>query len=208
MTLSMHGSAVRGDFTVDVALEVPAGRHVIVSGDNGAGKSTVLHAVAGLERFVGDITVDGMSWSDLQPRDRRCGMVFQDIRLFDHLTVLENVSYGLKARGVSSHTAGTTAREWIERVGVSHLEKRRPLRLSGGERQRVAIARALAVQPRVLLLDEPLSAIDAASRPMFGELLRECLDEFQGSALVVVHDSAAFDMPGVQRLVCRDGRLR
>lgn len=207
MTLHAQGAAKRGDFTVEVSLHIEPGEHVIVTGENGAGKSTVLHAIAGLEEFVGEIAVDGAQWATRPPRERRCGVVFQDLRLFDHLTVAENVAYGVKARGASAKTASSVATKWIERVGVSHLVNRSTAQLSGGERQRVAIARALAVEPRVLLLDEPLSAIDAGSRPVVAQLLRECLSDFQGTALIVVHDTSVFDLPGVSHVECRDGRL-
>lgn len=208
MTLAINGVVRRDDFMVEVDLVVPAGGHVVITGENGAGKSTVLHAIAGLVDFDGDLAVNGASWSALPAAERRCGVVFQDIRLFDHFRVAQNVAYGLRARGASAHRAHHEASAWLERIEISHLADRFPPELSGGERQRVAIARALATQPQVLLLDEPLSAIDRATRPAIARLIRECLAEFQGSALIVLHDTDEFDVPGIPHLVCQDGRVR
>ena len=115
-------------------------------------------------------------------------MVFQDLRLFPHMNVISNVAYGLRAHGVKKDEAHSRSTLVLARVGLSSFETRRPSELSGGERQRVALARALVVEPRVLLLDEPLSAVDIASRAALRELLPEVLGSFAGSTILVTHD--------------------
>lgn len=207
MTFVMKGTVRRRNFSVDVDLELVPGSHVVMTGENGAGKSTILHAIAGLEDFDGSLEVNGVPWEHLPASRRGCGVVFQDFRLFDHLNVADNVAYGPRARGLAAADAVAQARRWIDRVGIAHLADREPRQLSGGERQRVAIARALAVEPTVLLLDEPLSAIDKESKSDLAELLRDCLRNFHGYALIVVHDTTEFDVPGVPHLLCADGEL-
>jgi ABC-type sulfate/molybdate transport systems ATPase subunit len=115
-------------------------------------------------------------------------VVFQDLRLFPHMSVLSNVAYGLRARGVIKDEAIERSKKMLTRVGLSSLEKRLPNDLSGGERQRVALARALVLEPRVLLLDEPLSAVDSASRAALRDLLQEVLGSFAGATILVTHD--------------------
>jgi ABC-type sulfate/molybdate transport systems ATPase subunit len=138
------------DFELRVALDVGA-ETVAVVGPSGAGKSTLLRAVAGLARSRGTVEVNGRDWSSLPPERRAVGFVFQDYALFPHLRVRANVAFG-----------GPPG-DLLERLGISHLADARPAELSGGERQRVALARALARQPEILLLDEPLSALDCAT---------------------------------------------
>jgi ABC-type Fe3+/spermidine/putrescine transport system ATPase subunit len=129
---------------------------------------------------------DSKQW--VAPENRTCAVVFQDLRLFPHMNVMSNVVYGLRARGIQKDVAIERSQKMLTRVGLTSFEKRQPNELSGGERQRVALARALVLEPRVLLLDEPLSAVDSASRAALRELLPEVLGSFAGAAILVTHD--------------------
>src|SRR5439155_1210690 len=156
---------------LDVRLDAEAGETVVLLGPNGAGKTTLLRVLVGLLPLdLGRITVDGQVLDDpvrgaWTPADRRpIGFVFQDQALFPHLSALENVAFGLRTRGVRRQDARRRARAWLERVDMAEHAAARPRALSGGQAQRVALARALVPEPRVLLLDEPLSALDASTR--------------------------------------------
>jgi molybdate transport system ATP-binding protein len=190
-------------FQLALALEVD--RTVALVGPSGAGKTSVLRAVAGLVRpSSGRIALDGETWFDaaagvfLGPEDRRVGLVFQEYALFPHMTVRQNVGYAGRAR----------VDEFLERFRISHLANARTTELSGGERQRVAIARALARDPGVLLLDEPLSALDAHTKVAVRSELQELLRELALPTLLVTHDyedaAALADRVGV----IVDGELR
>ncbi len=192
MTLQLAGTLSRGDFSIDVSFSIDAGDTLALVGRNGAGKSTVLSCIAGLvplsngELVLNDITLDSPSQKVfIQPEDRNIGMVFQRLYLLPHLSVRHNVEFALKARGKDSHMASV----WLERLHISHLADRSVSNLSGGEAQKVALARALAPEPPVLLLDEPLSAVDAESRADLRSVLAECLQVFGGIAILVSHDS-------------------
>ncbi len=195
MTLDAEIVVRTGEFTLDVGVTVAASRTLAVVGPNGAGKSTLLRALAGLTPIdEGRIALDGEvldapdtdRW--ISPERRPVGMVFQDHALFPHLSALDNVAFGLRARGRSRAEAKATAREWLARVGLDDLAARRPRQLSGGQAQRVALARALAVDPRLLLLDEPLAALDATTRIETRRELRRHLSSFDGVRIVVTHD--------------------
>jgi molybdate transport system ATP-binding protein len=162
-------------FELRVALDV-AGETVAVVGPSGAGKSTLLRAVAGLTQASGYVRVDGEDWSSRPPERRSIGFVFQDYALFPHLTVRGNVAFGGQPDDV------------LERLGIAHLADARPRELSGGERQRVALARALARKPQVLLLDEPLAALDPHTRDTVRVELRATLRELGLPTIVVTHD--------------------
>jgi molybdate transport system ATP-binding protein len=129
---------------------------------------------------------DSKVW--VAPENRTCAVVFQDLRLFPHMNVISNVAYGLRARGVNKDEAIARSQKMLARVGLTSFEKRLPTQISGGERQRVALARALVLEPRVLLLDEPLSAVDSASRAALRELLPDVLGGFAGATILVTHD--------------------
>lgn len=183
----------RREFDVRVALEVAAGETVAVMGRSGAGKSTLLDALAGLTPLDdGEIALDGRVL-DRPPRLRtapmRRGIVLlgQDARLFPHLTARENVAFGPRAAGVAASVARSAAEEWLERVGLPGAGDRRPAQLSGGEQQRVAVARALAAEPRVVLLDEPLVALDAVTASEIRAMLRERLAGV--TTVAVTHDA-------------------
>lgn len=181
------------DFRLELQLEIPPGTTAALLGPNGAGKSTAVAAIAGLIRIdAGSISLGGEILDDpstfVPPEERRIGVVFQDYLLFEHLTVLENVAFGLRSRGVGRPEARTRASEWLDRMGLPALADRRPGDLSGGQAQRVALARALATDPGLLLLDEPLAALDVRSRAEMRHLLAEHLAAFRGPRLLITHD--------------------
>lgn len=195
MSLVVNGAIGRDDFSLRVNLRIDAGETVGVVGRNGSGKSTLLHTVAGLIPLrEGTISVDDVEWDSpagrrfVLPEDRRCAVVFQDLRLFPHMTCLDNVAFGPRSQGAGRDEARDRARTQLSKVGAGELVDRRASGLSGGQAQRVALARALVLEPRVLLLDEPLSAVDAASRPVLRDLIGETLESFTGMAVVVSHD--------------------
>lgn len=183
-----------GTLDLDVALEAAAGDAVALLGPNGAGKTTFLRALAGLVRLTrGEIRLDGTVLDDTArgvhvPTERRpIGLVFQEHLLFPHLTVLENVAFGLRARG-RGRAALDLARAWLDRVELGELAAVKPAALSGGQAQRVALARSLATNPRLLLLDEPLAALDATTRATVRRELRRQLSSFTGVHILVTHD--------------------
>jgi len=172
-----------------LSLEVPAGRITAVVGPSGAGKSTLLRVVAGLlDPQAGDVLFDGVSVLGLRPEKRDLGVVFQSYALFPHMTVEDNVGFGLVVRGVPRREARRRGAEVLERLEMTALARRLPEELSGGERQRVALARALAFDPRALLLDEPLAALDARLRLALRSELAENLRQAAVTALYVTHD--------------------
>jgi len=197
MTLSAVIHATRGNFRLDVSFDVADGETLAVLGPNGAGKSTILRCLLGLVPLdtgrivLGDhVLEDTTNNLYVEPENRRVGAVFQDYLLFRHLSVIDNVAFGLRARGAKKESARLTARAHLERFEVEHLADRRPSQLSGGEAQRVALARALAVDPKVLLLDEPLAALDVTTRRTVRDELSLFLSAFGGPRLIVTHDPA------------------
>ena len=194
--LEVGMTVARSDtFQLSLEMEIPAGTTVALLGPNGAGKSTALAAIAGLLPIdTGRIALNGVILDDpgagvFVPADeRKVGVVFQDYLLFPHLSVLQNVAFGLSSRRVPRDEALTRAREWVQRLGLQTLEQRRPGDLSGGQAQRVALARALVAGPDLLLLDEPLSALDVTTRTELRHTLAEHLDAFAGPRLLITHD--------------------
>ena len=195
MTLRAHAVRQLGQLGLDVDLAVAPGELLAVLGPNGAGKTTLLRCLAGLEPIdegairIDDITVDDPA-ADVfvAPEQRPVGVVFQDYLLFPHLTVLENVAFGLRARNVPKAEARRRAMDWIDRVGLVGHAGAKPRALSGGQAQRIALARALATDPRLLLLDEPLAALDVATRADVRRDLRRHLESFDGMRVMVTHD--------------------
>ena len=189
MTLDAHLVVTRPAFTLDITLSARAGEVVALLGPNGAGKTTALRALAGLTRLSGGhITLHGRPLHTLPAESRPIGMVFQDYLLFPHLSALDNVAFGPRCQGVPKAEARRAAAELLERVGLAGLAAAKPRRLSGGQAQRVALARALAVRPELLLLDEPLAALDAHTRLEIRSGLRRHLAGFDGATVLVTHD--------------------
>ena len=202
----------RGDFFLDIQLEVARGEVVAVLGPNGAGKSTALRTICGLLRLDrGQIRVDGLTLADSSlhrpPHDRPIGVVFQDYLLFPHLSVLDNVAFGPVAQGRSRQAARVVAATWLERMGIAEVAAAKPRAISGGQAQRVALARALARDPRLLLLDEPLAALDAGTRLLIRAELRRHLSEFTGATVVVTHDPVDAAVLADRLMVIEQGRV-
>ncbi len=190
MTLTAELRVARPGFSLDLALTVEPGRTLAIVGPNGAGKSTALDAIAGLVPNAGTVGVGGRVLDGLPVEHRRVGYVFQDYLLFPHLTVLENVEFGPRAAGLGRGAARAAASIWMERLDLGGLADRRPAHLSGGQAQRVALARALAIDPDVLLLDEPLAALDVELRDEVRAELATHLAAYPGLTIVVTHSRA------------------
>jgi molybdate transport system ATP-binding protein len=195
MTLEARIVRTLGRFRLDVDLTTKSGETVAVLGPNGSGKSTLFRCLAGLLPIdQGRVELDNEPLDDpttdtfVVPERRPVAVVFQDYLLFSNLTALENVAFGLRARGVPKVEARSQAHAWLERVGLADHAGHRPRALSGGQAQRVALARALATNPRLLLLDEPLAALDAGTRGAVRRDLRRHLTTFDGVRLLVTHD--------------------
>jgi molybdate transport system ATP-binding protein len=184
-----------GGLDLDVDLRADAGETIAVLGPNGAGKTTLLRALAGLQGLAsGHVVVGGAVWEDtargihVDTAARPVGVVFQDYLLFPHLSVLDNVAFGLRCRQEGRAAARRRALEWLERIGLADYGSARPRELSGGQAQRVALARALATEPPLLLLDEPLAALDATARASTRRDLRRHLATYPGVTVLVTHD--------------------
>lgn len=214
MTLHATLVVVRDSgFRLDVELTIAPGEVVAVLGPNGAGKTTALRALAGLLAIDdGHIRLDEETW-DLPPsvyvpaEHRRVGVVFQDYLLFNHLTALDNVAFGLRARGAARADARATARAWLDKVGLDGQRNARPRALSGGQAQRVALARALATDPGLLLLDEPLAALDASTRVHIRAELGRHLREYPGHTLLVTHDPLDAMVLADRLVIVEDGTV-
>jgi len=214
VTLAASIGLQLGALDLQVELELAPGEVVALLGPNGAGKSTVLRCLAGLVALDGGtIELDGTVLDDpagdvfVEPEQRPIGFVFQDYVLFDHLSVLENVAYGLRARGVAKSTAREQAGQWLDRMGLGDFGTERPAALSGGQAQRVALARALATNPRLLLLDEPLAALDVGTRAAVRRDLRQHLGTFDGMRLIVTHDPVDAHALADRVIVLEAGRV-
>ena len=184
-----------GSFTAldDVSLQFPDGELVALLGPSGCGKTTLLRVIAGLETAdAGHVLLEGQDASATHVRERQVGFVFQHYALFRHMTVFENVAFGLRVKPRRQRPAEAQiqrkVRELLDRVQLDGLSGRFPAQLSGGQRQRVALARALAVEPRVLLLDEPFGALDAKVRKELRQWLRRLHDDLRITGVFVTHD--------------------
>lgn len=193
--LRVCGAVRRGSFRLDVDLTVQPGEVLGVLGPNGAGKTTLLRALAGLTPLTsGHISLGGDALERVDPplfvapEHRPIGFVFQNYRLFAHMTVRDNVAFAPRCRNLGRRRAREVADEWLERLGLRELAGRKPAQLSGGQAQRVALARSLAAEPALLLLDEPLAALDARTKLEVRAELRRHLSEFPGVTLLVTHD--------------------
>ncbi len=195
MTLAATITCTLGSLDLSVELTAQPGEVVALLGPNGAGKTTVFRCLAGLLPIdAGRIELNGVLLDDpeagvfVPPERRPVAVVFQDYLLFPNLTALENVAFGLRARGTNKTEARARAARWLDVVGLADHAQHRPQALSGGQAQRVALARALATEPRLLLLDEPLAALDAGTRGEVRRDLRRHLATFDGARLLVTHD--------------------
>jgi thiamine transport system ATP-binding protein len=192
----------------DVSLSLPGGEVLAVLGPSGCGKSTLLRAVAGLEPVAsGSIAYDGRDLHGVPTHKRGFALMFQDGQLFAHRSVAANVGYPLRIRHRSRAEVGARVAELLELVGLEGYADRAPATLSGGERQRVALARALAVSPRLILLDEPLSALDKVLRERLASDLREILVRAGTTALLVTHDHEEAFAVADRMALMREGRL-
>jgi molybdate transport system ATP-binding protein len=211
MTLRARVRVARDSFALDVNLAVERGETVAVLGPNGAGKTTLLRALAGLIELDGRVELDGEVLDDSSTHThvatelRRVGLVFQDHVLFPHMTVLDNVAFGLRAQG--RRDAVTIARGWLDRAHLGDKAGALPAQLSGGQAQRVALTRTLATEPRLLLLDEPLSALDVSIRAEVGRELSRELDRFSGVRLIVTHDPLEAMALADRLVILEDGRI-
>jgi molybdate transport system ATP-binding protein len=201
-----------GSFDLAVDLSVGAGEVVALLGPNGAGKSTVLRSLAGLLPLAaGSIALGGRTLDGpgvfVPPERRPIGVVFQDYLLFPHLSALDNVGFGLRCRGASRPASRAEALPWLDRLGVAPLADRRVRQLSGGQAQRVALARALAVQPQLLLLDEPLAALDAHTRLEVRAELRRHLSAPDRATVLVTHDPLDAMVLADRIVVVQDGAI-
>ncbi|WP_405889204.1 ABC transporter ATP-binding protein [Streptomyces sp. NBC_01136] len=199
----------RGAFHLDVALTVAPGEVVALLGPNGAGKTTALRALAGLTPLSagGRLRLDGADLDRTPPESRPVGVVFQDYLLFPHLSALDNVAFGPRCQGVPKTAARAQAAQWLERMGLAEHAAAKPRRLSGGQAQRVALARALATRPRLLLLDEPLAALDARTRLDVRSQLRRHLGDFEAVAVLVTHDPLDAMVLADRLVVVEHGRV-
>ena len=182
------------DFPLDLNLRVNPGEILVLMGENGAGKSTVLNSISGLLKpDTGSITLSGRQFFDsmnainLPVEDRNIGYVLQNPAVFPHLTVRENIAYGLKARYTPKDLVNTSVNRWMMVMNIEELARVKAGNLSGGQKQKVALARAFAIEPDLLMLDEPFTALDTESRQSVQEAVRTCVSELQIPCLVVTH---------------------
>ena len=204
----------RGDFVLDAALQVRRGEILALLGPNGSGKSTLLGALAGLIPLEsGTVTVAGRTISDtdrgiaVPPEHRGVGLLGQEPLLFPHLSAIDNVAFGRQSQGMRRPDARAEAGGWLSAVGLDGLENRKSSQLSGGQQQRVAIARALAAQPQVLLLDEPLAAVDVPTASVLRQLLRERLAQTGTAAIFVTHDVLDAIVVADRVAIMQEGRI-
>ena len=199
-----------GDFVAvdDVSFSIAKGEIVSLLGPSGCGKTTTLRMISGFEDpNEGQVVISGASMLGKRPYERNVGLLFQDYALFPHMTVDQNIAYGLKYRGFDAKATPARVAEMLSLVKLTGLENRRPGNLSGGQQQRVALARALAISPEVVLLDEPLSALDAKLRQELRLELKEILSAVGATTIVVTHDQEEAMSLGDSVIVMNEGRI-
>jgi sulfate transport system ATP-binding protein len=199
-----------GDFVAldDVSLTVPSGGLTALLGPSGSGKSTLLRVIAGLEQpDAGSVVIAGQDSTTVRVQDRNVGFVFQHYAAFKHMTVFDNIAFGLRIRGEGNGKIRERVRQLIELVHLRGFERRFPNQLSGGQRQRMALARALAVEPSVLLLDEPFGALDAKVREELRTWLRRLHDDVHVTTIFVTHDQEEAMDVAEQIVVMSDGKI-
>ena len=203
LDMDMGGFALKG-----INLHVHRGEFFILLGPTGAGKTLLLEAVAGMIPLTGGrIVVGGNDVTRLPPEKRGIGIVYQDYALFPHLSVIQNIRFGLRYRKMDRAATDKWVKTLLKRLGIERLAKRSVKNLSGGERQRTALARALAVKPAVLLLDEPLSALDPNFREEIRALLRQIHNEFNMTLMMVTHDFSDALYLGNRLAVLNNGKI-
>ncbi|WP_069161594.1 ABC transporter ATP-binding protein [Nocardia altamirensis] len=213
MTLEAELRVSRGHFELSIELSVAPGEVVALLGPNGAGKTTALRTLAGLTPLSGGTLRIGEKTWDAPPKvfvpaeRREVGVVFQDYLLFGHLSALDNVAFGLRARGRRRGAARAVAAEWLDRVGLADHVHAKPQTLSGGQAQRVALARALATDPALLLLDEPLAALDASTRVRVRSDLAHHLADYPGHTVLVTHDPLDAMVLADRLVILEHGRI-
>ena len=192
----------------DVSVAIPAGRLVALLGPSGSGKTTLLRVIAGIEApDGGHVRFGAADVTERSIQERRVGFVFQDYALFEHMTVAENIAFGLRIRRTPPDALGARVRDLLARVQLGGLDQRYPAQLSGGQRQRVALARALAPDPQLLLLDEPFGALDARVRAELRAWLRRIHDELHLTSVFVTHDQDEALEVADQLVVMNHGRI-
>lgn len=193
----------------DVSFSLEKGKFLCLLGPSGSGKSTILHSIGGFIKHEGEIILDSKSIKNLSPEDRDVSTVFQSFGLFPHMNVLKNVMYGLKfkEKDKSKKEKEAEAREVLRIVGLNGYEKRYPSELSGGEKQRVALARSLVVRPKILLMDEPLSALDAKLRSEMQFEIRRIQREFNITTIFVTHDQKEAFVMADEIIIINHGEL-
>jgi molybdate transport system ATP-binding protein len=214
MTLSVDVTARRGTFAVRASFDAGRGSTTALLGPNGSGKSTLVASMAGLlPPEEGSVVLDGVVLDEpaagvfVPPERRPIGVVFQDLLLFPHLSALENVAFPLLARGVARAEAHDRSEHLLRRLEVAQRARAKPRDLSGGEAQRVALARALVAEPALLLLDEPLSALDVGARARLREVLRDELERFPGIRILITHDPVEASTMAERIVIVEDGRV-
>ncbi|MGW6932373.1 ABC transporter ATP-binding protein [Lentzea sp. NPDC054927] len=206
MTLHAELRVQRGGFSLELDLAIEPGEVVALLGPNGAGKTTALRALAGL--LDGSrISTGESTWDTLPAEKRPIGVVFQDYLLFATMSALDNVAFGLRARGTRKAEANAIALRWLTQVGLAEFAKAKPRTLSGGQAQRVALARALATSPELLLLDEPLAALDAGTRLRVRSDLGRHLQNYPGHTLLVTHDPLDAMVLADRIVILEEGRV-
>jgi iron(III) transport system ATP-binding protein len=196
-----------------LSLCIERSERLVVFGPSGCGKTTVLRLLAGLEvPEKGDIRIDGRVVASsgknlVSPEKRDLGMVFQDLALWPHMTVQQNLMFGLNARRVQKHEAKVRVRDMLRRVGLEHRNNAKPHQLSGGEQQRVALTRALVLRPSILLMDEPLSSLDDERKRAIASDLLSLQSQFDFTLIYVTHDRSEADMLGSRVCQLHDGRV-
>jgi sulfate transport system ATP-binding protein len=211
VSIEVKGVSKRfGDFVAldDVSVSLPTGQLTALLGPSGGGKSTLLRIIAGLDSAdTGTVTIEGVEATHLPPQKRNVGFVFQHYAVFKHMTVAKNVAFGLEIRKRPKDEIAAKVDELLELVHLSQFAHRLPSQLSGGQRQRMALARVLAVEPNVLLLDEPFGALDAKVRKELREWLRRLHDEVHVTTVFVTHDQEEAMEVADEIVVINEGRV-
>ena len=200
----------RGDFTLEVdALSIVPGEVFAILGSTGSGKTVLMESIAGaFSADAGEILLDGKNVDTLPIQQRHLGILYQDYALFPHMTVFDNIAYGLKRAKVPREEVDTRVNEMLELFGISHIAERHPGVISGGEAQRTALARALVLEPEILILDEPFSALDPTTKRQMYDMLRDVHERFGCTIIFVTHDFNEAQVLADRVGIILDGRLR